>query len=236
MISYQQAQLISRRPEEFGNGSTEGIAANEAAQNASNSGELIPTLGLGVPGSGSMVLLLSALTVKGFIPGPLMITKAPELLYAAIAGMLAATIFLVVVGWKMASLMLRAVNLNRQVVIVLALAMVILGTYSLNTRILDVYVALIFGGIGYLMLRYGYSTAAAALAVFLGSEFERNLRIGLNVVDNSYVRFASRPITATILIVSVLLLIYGIYREVGFRKAKMAREAAAIAAAEEGAA
>lgn len=232
MISYQQAQLMSKHPEEFGNGSIEGIAANEAAQNASNSGELIPTLGLGVPGSGSMVLLLSALTVKGFIPGPLMITKAPELFYAAIAGMLAATIFLVIVGWKMASLMLRAVNLNRQVVIVLALAMVILGTYSLNTRVLDVFVALIFGGIGYLMLRYGYSTAAAALAVFLGSEFERNLRIGLNFVDNSYIQFASRPITATILSVSVLLLIYGVYREIGFRRAKKRRETAGIHAAE----
>jgi putative tricarboxylic transport membrane protein len=233
MISYQQAQLISKHPERFGDGSVEGIAANEAAQNASNSGELIPTLGLGIPGSGSMVLLLSALTVKGFIPGPLMITKAPELFHAAIAGLLAATLFLLVFGWRMATLMLRAVNLDRQVIIVLALAMVVLGVYSLNTRMLDVFVALVFGGIGYLMLQYGYSTAAAALAVFLGSEFERNLRIGLNFVDNSFVGFFSRPITLTITTVSVLLLVYGIYRELRFRRKMRALEG--LAAAETGA-
>jgi putative tricarboxylic transport membrane protein len=224
MISYQQAQLISKHPEEFGKGSAEGIAANEAAQNASNSGELIPTLGLGIPGSGSMVLLLSALTVHGFIPGPQMITKAPDLFYAAVAGMLASTIFLVLTGWRMATLMLAAVNLNRQVVIVLALAMVVLGVYALNSRVLDVFIALVFGGIGYFMLRYGYSTAAAALAVFLGKEFERNLRIGLNFNENSFVQFFSRPITATIMAVSIALLVYGIYRQVQFRREARERE------------
>lgn len=218
MISYQQAQLFSRKPEEFGDGSIEGIAANEAAQNASNSGELIPTLGLGIPGSGSMVLLLSALTVHGFIPGPQMVARAPDLLYAAIAGLLASTIFLVFTGWRMATLMLKAVLLNRQFVIVIALAMVVLGTYALNTRVLDVATAMVFGGIGYFMLRYGYSTAAAALAVFLGREFERNLRIGLNFNDGSFIQFFSRPITAAIMTVSIAILVYGIYRQVQFRR------------------
>jgi putative tricarboxylic transport membrane protein len=231
MISYQQAQLVSKRPQEFGDGSTEGIAANEAAQNASNAGELIPTLGLGVPGSGSMVLLLTALTVHGFVPGPLMISSAPDLFHAAIAGMLAATLFLVLTGWRMAATMLKAVNLNRQVVIVLALAMVALGTYSLSTRVLDVAVAMVAGGIGYFMLRYGYSTAAAALAVYLGSEFERNLRIGLNFVDNSFVGFFSRPITATIMAVSLAILAYGVYRELRFRREVKQRETAIAARA-----
>jgi hypothetical protein len=86
-----------------------------------------------------------------------------------------------VTGWCMAATMLKAVDLNRQVVIVLALPMVTLGTCSLGTHVLDVAVAMVAGGIGYLMLRYGYSTTAATLAVSLGSEFERN-RIGLNFV------------------------------------------------------
>jgi putative tricarboxylic transport membrane protein len=218
MVSYQQAQMISRHPERFGNGSIEGIGANEAAQNASNSGELIPTLGLGLPVSGSMVLLLSALTVQGFVPGPLMVARAPELLYATVAGMLAATAFLFVVGWRMAALMLKVVLLNRQVVIILALAMTILGTFALHNRVVDVAIAFVFGIIGYFMMRYGYSVAAAALAVFLGRDFERNLRIGLQFYDQSWYEFFSRPITVAIMAVAIALLVYGIVQQIRMRR------------------
>lgn len=218
MVSYQQAQMLSKRPEEFGRGSIEGIGANEAAQNASNSGELIPTLGLGLPVSGSMVLLLSALSVQGFVPGPLMVARAPELLYAAVAGLLASTVFLLIVGWRMATLMLKAVLLNRQLVIVLALAMTVLGTYALQNRVLDVGVAFIFGIIGYFMMRYGYSVAAAALAVFLGREFERNLRIGLQFYDQSWYEFFSRPITSAVMTAAICLLIYGVIQQIRMRR------------------
>jgi len=218
MIAYQQAQLFSKHPEEFGNGSIEGIAANEAAQNASNSGELIPTLALGIPGSGSMVLLLSALTVHGFIPGPRMTEARPELLYAAIAGLLAATLFLVLTGWWMASLMLKAVTLNRSGVIVFSLAVVILGVFSLNGRIFDVAAMIVFGLIGYFMLRYGYSTAGAALAVVLGKLFEQNLRQGLSLTRNSWGEFFARPITATVVAIAVIIFLIGIYRQFRLRQ------------------
>ncbi len=226
LISYQAAQLVSKTPEQFGKGSIEGIAANEAAQNASNSGELIPTLGLGVPGSSSMVLLLSALTVQGFVPGPLMVSKAPDLLYAAIAGMLAATVILAATGWFMSSLMLKVVSVNRSAVMVLSLATVILGVFSLNTRIIDVAVMLVAGGIGYLMLRYGYSTAAAALACVLGGELERSLRLGLNLSDGDPLTFVSRPITATILLVTLALVAFGVHRHRKMRRRLAQTEAA----------
>lgn len=222
MISYQVAQMMSKHPEEFGKGSIEGIGANEAAQNASNSGELIPTLGLGIPVTGSMVLLLAALSVQGFVPGPLMVSNAPELLYAAIAGLLTSTLLLLATGWSMARLMLRAVQLDRQIVIVLAIAMTVIGIYSINTRVFDVAVALGFGVIGYFMLRYGYPTAAAALGVFLGKEFERSLRIGLNMNNNSFVDFITRPITLTIILVALGLLVWGIVK-----RAQMHRRIAA---------
>jgi putative tricarboxylic transport membrane protein len=218
MISYQAAQMLSKKPEEFGHGSIEGIGANEAAQNASNSGELIPTLGLGIPVSGSMVLLLAALTVQGFVPGPLMVVNAPELLFAAIAGLLASSLLLLATGWGMARAMLKAVQLNRQVVIVLSLAMIVIGVYAMNTRVFDVAVALIAGCVGYAMLRYGYSTAAAALGVFLGREFERSLRIGLNMNDNSFGQFFSRPITLVIIVVALALLIFGLRKQAQTRR------------------
>jgi putative tricarboxylic transport membrane protein len=137
--------------------------------------------------------------------------------------MLASTVFLLITGWSMASLCIKAVNLNRQVIIVLALATVVMGIYSINTRVFDVFVTLGFGVIGYLMLRYGYSTAAAALAVILGSGFERNLRLGLNLVDGSWVKLLSRPITGSLVAICLALLVYGTYRQTQFRK-KMAKK------------
>jgi putative tricarboxylic transport membrane protein len=223
MISYQTAQMLSKEPEQFGKGSIEGIGANEAAQNASNSGELIPTLGLGIPVSGSMVLLLAALTVQGFVPGPLMVKNTPELLFAAIAGLMAATIFLLLTGWGMARMMLKAVQLDRQVVLVLAIAMTLIGIYAINTKILDVFVAVGAGVVGYFMLRYGYNTAAAALGVFIGKEFERSLRIGLNMNDNSWIEFVTRPITATILGVAVAVLVWGAWKRIQMQRRIAAR-------------
>jgi putative tricarboxylic transport membrane protein len=221
MASYQWAQFFSKHPEEFGHGSIDGIAANEAAQNASNCGELIPTLGLGIPGSGSMVFLLGALTVHGFIPGPMMLRQAPHLFNAAIGSLLGSTLFLFVTGWFMCSLMLKAVSINRQAVIMFALGTVVIGVFSAQQRAFDVLVALTAGGIGYLMMGYGYSTAAAALGVVLGAGLEKNLRLGLNLVDGNFIKFFSRPITGSIAALTLVVIAYGVYRTVQLRK-KMA--------------
>jgi len=225
MIAYQQAKLTSKHPEQFGKGSIEGVAANESAQNAANSGELIPTLGLGIPGSGSMVLLLSALTVHGLVPGPQMVAKSPSLVEAAVGGMLAASILLIVVGWWLARIMLKVVTINRSVVIIVALALVVVGTFSLSGRVFDVLTALIFGVIGYYMRRYGYSVAAAALAVVLAEGFEKNLRSGLALYDNNVWTFVSRPMTAALLLLALAFLIFGIRGERRMRRSlRMAEE------------
>jgi putative tricarboxylic transport membrane protein len=212
MISYQQARVISKKPEEFGHGSIEGIAANEAAQNAANSGELIPTLGLGLPVSGTAVLLLSALTIQGLVPGPSLVRNSPELLDASVAGLLGGTLALLIVGWWLSRFMMKLVMINRSVVIVVCLAVVMLGIYALSRQFFDVFVCLTCGVIGYFMSRYGYSVAAASLAAILSAEFERTLRQGLNLFDNDILLFLGRPITASVLTLSALVLIFGIIR------------------------
>jgi putative tricarboxylic transport membrane protein len=209
MIAYQQARVISKHPEEFGHGSIDGIAANEAAQNASNSGELIPTLGLGIPVSGTSVLLLSALTLQGLVPGPRLSTTTPELLDASVAGLIGATILLAVTGWWMGRWMMKVVSINRSAVIVVCIALIFLGVYTLQGTF-GVLVCIVFGIIGYFMLRYGYSVAAAGLAAILSGEFERTLRQGLNLTNNSVVEFVTRPLTAGIMLVALAVLILGI--------------------------
>jgi putative tricarboxylic transport membrane protein len=209
-VSYQQAKMWSKKPEEFGEGSVEGIAANEAAQNAGQAGEMVPTFGFGIPGSGSMVLLLSALTIHGLVPGPLLIRETPEMLFAAVAGLLGAVIVLAAIGWPMAKAMLRAVTINRSVVIVLALILSMVGVFSLRNSMFDVMSMMVFGLLGYFMLRYGYSTAAFALALILGEQFEGLLRRGLLLEDSSWTGFMTRPVTAVMVAISLALLVYGV--------------------------
>jgi putative tricarboxylic transport membrane protein len=213
LISYQQAKLWSKHPEEYGKGSVSGIIANEAAQNASNSGELIPTFALGIPGSGSMVILLGALIAQGFVPGPFLIHRDPQLLYAAIAGLVAGTILLTVIGMQMAGWMLRAVRIDRSVMIVTSLAVVVLGVFALKGSITDVVVLIVFSVVGYFMYRYGFSPAAGALAVILSRGFESSMRHGLSLSRDSWLVMLSRPITAAILSITALFLIGGFWRQ-----------------------
>ena len=127
VISYQQSKLWSRHPEEYGKGSVEGIAANESAQNASQAGEMVPTFGLGIPSGGAMVILLGALLIHGFVPGPMMIREAPELLHACVAGLLGATVALALIGWPIGKALVYLVRLDRTFVLVGALGLTMVG-------------------------------------------------------------------------------------------------------------
>jgi putative tricarboxylic transport membrane protein len=211
VISYNQARLTSRTPEEFGNGSTEGLAANESAQNAAQAGEMIPTLGLGIPGSDSMVLVMGALMLQGFVPGPLMMQGAPELLYATVAGLLGGALLLLLFGWQIGKAVMLFTRIDRSVLLPCIFAVTIIGVFAFRASLFDVGVTLTFGVIGYFMLRYGFPVVATAVAAVLGSGFETNLRQGILLMDSDPIKFLSRPWTAGIMTVVVLLLIYGSY-------------------------
>lgn len=210
VIAYNQAKLTSKTPELFGKGSYEGIATNESAQNAAQAGEMVPTLGLGIPGSDSMVLLMGALMLQGFVPGPRLITEAPELLHATAAGLIGGALFILFFGWSIGRLMLLVTRLDRQIVFPVAFLVVLVGVYSIRRAPFDVFTALIFGIIGYYMMRYGYPIVAAAVAMVLGPGFEEKFRTGLLLERNSLWGFFTRPWTALILAMALVLLVYGI--------------------------
>jgi putative tricarboxylic transport membrane protein len=214
IMSYQQSKIWSKHPEEYGRGSIEGIASNESAQNADQAGELVPTFGLGIAGSGSMVVLLGALLMHGFIPGPLLLTEAPELLYAAVAGLLCATAMLGLIGWWVARSLLVVVTFDRALILVGALSLATLGVFSVNGAVFDVLVMLVCGVIGYFMQRYGYPPAGAAIAMILGGGLETNLRAGLMLKGGDVVAFVVRPWTAVFLAVALFLFLYGVYSTV----------------------
>jgi putative tricarboxylic transport membrane protein len=233
VMSYNQAKLTSRTPDEFGNGSIEGLAANESAGNASQAGEMVPTLGLGIPGSDSMVLVMGALMLQGFVPGPMMMNTAPHLLYATVAGLLGGALMLLLFGWQLGKAVLMITKIDRSVILPLAFAMTLIGVFAVRQSLFDVTVTLIFGIIGYYMLRYGFSVVATAVAAVLGAGFESNLRQGILLMDSSPIRFLSRPWTALILALALALLIYGTIGTIKMMRREQRSAAEALARASE---
>jgi putative tricarboxylic transport membrane protein len=171
-----------------------------------------------------MVVLLGALLMHGFIPGPLLIREAPELLHAAVAGLLGATVMLALIGWWIARSLLVVVTMDRSLILIGALTLAMIGVFSINRSVFDVFVMLFFGVIGYFMLRYGYPPAGASIAMILGAGLETNLRAGLLLKGGSVIDFVTRPWTAGILSIALFLLLFGAWSTVKLlRKERMAR-------------
>ncbi len=174
-----------------------------------------------------MVVVLGALLMHGFVPGPLLIKESPQLLYASVAGLLGATLILALIGWWIARSLLRVVTFDRSFVLVGALFLSMIGVYSLNRSVFDVLTMLFFGGVGYFMLRYGYPPAGASIASILGTGLEINLRSGLMLKQGDIIAFVIRPWTALVLSFALALLAYSIYSTVKLaRKEKLAQRMA----------
>ncbi|RMA42276.1 tripartite tricarboxylate transporter permease [Rhodophyticola porphyridii] len=210
-ISYSEAVRWSKRPQDFGTGVAEGIAAPESANNSAVGGSMIPLLALGIPGSATTAVMLGGLTIHGIIPGPLLMETNTQLVYTVFIGMFIANILMLIFGIRAAryfALVLKApYALVGPAIVVLCMT----GVYALNSNIVDVGVMLAMGAFGFLLRKLRYPIASFVIGLVLGPIAERSLRQGLVISDYDYWDFVSRPITAVLLIASLLSLIYGFY-------------------------
>lgn len=210
-ISYSEAVRWSKRPQDFGTGVAEGIAAPESANNSAVGGSMIPLLALGIPGSATTAVMLGGLTIHGIIPGPLLMETNTQLVYTVFIGMFIANILMLVFGIRAAryfALVLKApYALVGPAIVVLCMT----GVYALNSNIVDVGVMLAMGAFGFLLRKLKYPIASFVIGLVLGPIAERSLRQGLVISDYDYWDFVSRPITAVLLIASLVSLIYGFY-------------------------
>ncbi len=210
-ISYSEAVRWSKHPEAFGTGIAEGIAAPEAANNSAVGGSMIPLLALGIPGSATTAVMLGGLTIHGIIPGPLLMQQNSQLVYSVFIGMMLANVLMLLFGLPAAryfALILRApYALVGPAIVVLCMT----GVYALNSNPFDVAVMLLMGATGFLLRRLQYPVASFIIGLVLGPIAELSLRQGLMIVDYSYWAFASRPITAVLLLASLASLVYGFY-------------------------
>jgi putative tricarboxylic transport membrane protein len=213
-ISYGLEKAVSRRREEFGRGVVEGVAAPEAANNSETGGALVPMLTLGIPGSSTTAVLLAALVLWGFKPGPLFIPENPALFWGLVASMYIGNLMLLVLNLPLVPLFAQVLRAPVYVLYPLILGISIVGVYSTSGSLFDVWLLAGFGLAGYLMRKLDYPSAPLILGVVLGGAMERALRQSLMMSDGSISILVSRPVSAVMLSLALLILLIPLFSTV----------------------
>ena len=206
MIGYNEARRWSKTPEEFGKGAIEGIAGSEAANNAATGGAMVPTLALGIPGSPTAAVILAGLMVHGLQPGPTMFTEQAEFAYAIFWAMLLVNVTFIFVGLFGAKIFARVTFVPVQILWPIVFTFSIVGAYALDQSMLDVYIALVSGVIGYFMRRFGYSVVPLAIGLILGGMLEKRLGQSLIMLDDQWWLMLTRPLSLLFFVLTILAL------------------------------
>jgi len=206
-VSYALEKKLSKHPEEFGHGAVAGVAGPESANNSATSGAFVPMLALGVPSGPIPAVMLAALMVHGVSPGPLLIKQQPELFWGFIASMYVGNIVLLVLNLPLVGLFVNLLRIPYPYLYPAILAFSILGVYAVNGSVVDVWIMLVMGVLGYVLRKLDFETAPIVLGVVLAPMIELALRQSLAMSDGHYAIFFQRPISATLLAVALIMIV-----------------------------
>lgn len=220
-LAYAQAKQTSKRSHEFGKGNVEGVIAVESANDAKDGGSLLPTLAFGIPGTVGMAVLLGALIMHGIPAGPGLLVEHIDIVYVLILSMIVAKLVAPFFVWFLARYANQLGTLRPEIFTPLILVAVLVGTYTIRFEILDVYVALFFGYLGYAMRRYGYSRIALCIALVLGGLVERSYVQTLSAFGSLNVMI-ERPVSLVLVLILLMILLVAVRQNF-----KAAAEAAA---------
>ena len=206
--SYAVEKKVAKDDSIFGKGAIQGVAGPEAANNAAAQCAFIPTLTLGIPGSGTMAVVLGALTIHGITPGPQVMTERPDLFWGLIASMWIGNLILVILNLPLIGIWVKLLKVPYRFMFPAILVFMAIGIYSVNKLELDIYLTIFFGLVGYVFIKLKLEPAPMILALVLGPMMEENLRRSLLLSRGDPMIFITRPISAAFLISTALLLIF----------------------------
>jgi len=207
IVAYAQAKNFSRTPEKFGQGVLpEAIIAPETANNASMGGALIPLLTLGIPGDVCTMLMLGTFMLHNIQPGPLLFRENGDLVYALFIAYFIAFGFMILFFHLFIRIIIRVLVVPREYLIPVLLVLCAVGTYTLNSRMFDVYCFLAFGILGYILRHIDVPVLPVILGMVLGPMAELQLRQAVVMGNGDFTLFFTRPISLVLLIASVLSL------------------------------
>ena len=205
--SYALAKRLSKKPDEYGKGSVEGLMAAETGNNAAVPGAIIPVLTLAVPGSGVAAVLMAAMIIHGAQPGPMMMVQTPQMVYDVIAMLFIATVGILVFGLGLTRTMVLILRARNSYLMPIVAVLCFVGPYAIQSRIFDIWVVAFFGVVGYGLRMLNYPMAPLVLGIVLGELLDRNLRRAMTLADGDYSPFFTRPISAVLVVVIVLVIL-----------------------------
>ncbi len=219
--SYAAARRASRERELYGKGSVEGLIAAETGDNAAIPGALIPALALAVPGSAPAAVLMAAMIIHGVQPGPMLLTTQPQFVYDVVGITLVATLAILVYGLVFVRPILWVLRVPREIIMPIVFVLCVLGSYSIASRLFDVYVMLVIGVVCWFLRGRGYPVAPFVLGLVLGDIVDKSLRRGLVISDGSLLPFFTRPISAVLaaMVLAMLVMQTGWWRSWRARRA-----------------
>ena len=198
IMGYNEAKRWSKHKKDFGTGTPEGIAGPEAANNAATGGAMVPTLALGIPGSGTTALILAALIIHGFRPGPYLIRETPEFVYAIFGAMLLANFMFLGIGLLGAKTFSMITLIPRAILWPAVFTFSVVGAYAGSGAIFDVWVMFIAGVAGFIMLRHGFGLAPLVMGLILGKLVEESFSQSMIMYDNNFLGLFESPIVSVL--------------------------------------
>jgi len=205
--SYTIEKKLAKDPSRFGKGAIEGVAGPESANNAGAQISFVPMLTLGIPSNAVMALMVGALIIHDIQPGPEIMTKTPQLFWGLIASMWVGNAMLVVLNLPLIGLWVKLLSVPYRLLYPMILLCCAIGAYSTNNNMFDVWIAILFGLLGYIFLKLGCEPAPLLLGYILGPLLEENLRRALVLSRGDYTVFATRPMSAVMLLMACGLLV-----------------------------
>jgi putative tricarboxylic transport membrane protein len=205
--SYAIEKRLAADPSRFGKGAIEGVAGPESANNAAAQTSFVPLLTMGIPTSATMALMIGALTLHGIAPGPMVISRQPDLFWGLIASMFIGNVMLVIINLPMIGIWIKLLQVPYRMLFMVILVISAIGIYSVNNSVFDVYLTAGFGLLGYILRKLDCEPAPLLMGFVLGPVLEENFKRSLIIADGNFAVFVQRPISLTLLVIAAVLLI-----------------------------
>src|SRR5687767_5254451 len=209
-VSYGIERRISKHPERFGHGAIEGVAGPESANNAAATGAFVPMMALGIPTGPVTAVMIAAVMVHGISPGPTLIQQQPQLFWGFVASMYIGNVVLLVLNLPMVGVFVNLLRIPYGYLYPCILCFCIVGCYSVSNSVVDVWIMLVMGGVGYALRKFGYDLAPVALGLVLAPMLELSLRQSLAMSAGDWGIFLERPIAVTLFALGAVLVLFSL--------------------------
>jgi putative tricarboxylic transport membrane protein len=221
LAAYAMEKKRAKDPSRFGKGAIEGVAGPETANNAAATSSFIPLLTLGIPANATMAIIFGALLIQGVTPGPQLVQNDPELFWGVVNSMYIGNILLLIMSIPLVGVFVRILRVRPAILAPVTVLITLIGVYTINNSIFDIWLVIFFGVVGYLMKKFGFEPGPLVLAFVLGALLEESLRRSLLLFGGDATQFAGRPIAAVLLFVFLVVILLPVLQKA--RKSRTAK-------------